>query len=286
MCIPFFAIAQQLNNIVWQPKIVDASSSGTLETANISINRKIDYPISNQGLASIPLSEINDGDSIFISCIGYQTSKLFVQDKNKLSDIIKMVPISYGLKEVEISKSKSRLKETIIGTKAFSISATRLRYTSSYGFYINNNDKKVGYIKELIIGMSDRYNGIEMPFKLRLYKKINNELFPKEELMEPMVVQNTKKKKWLGLDISHLGIRLPEEGFFIVFEVLNKEYYSGKAIKRFGVIAEELPSLSCTTFPKSVNRENYSIVKLDNKKWFLDKNTEHQFQAKILLTNE
>lgn len=286
LCIPFFAIAQQLNNIVWQPKIVDASSSGTLETANISINRKIDYPISNQGLASIPLSEINDGDSIFISCIGYQTSKLFVQDKNKLSDIIKMVPISYGLKEVEISKSKSRLKETIIGTKAFSISATRLRYTSSYGFYINNNDKKVGYIKELIIGMSDRYNGIEMPFKLRLYKKINNELFPKEELMEPMVVQNTKKKKWLGLDISHLGIRLPEEGFFIVFEVLNKEYYSGKAIKRFGVIAEELPSLSCTTFPKSVNRENYSIVKLDNKKWFLDKNTEHQFQAKILLTNE
>lgn len=286
MCIPFFAIAQQLNIVVWQPKIVDAGSLGALETANISINRKTDYPINSEGLASIPLKEINDGDSIFISCIGYQTAKLFVQDKSKLSEIIKLAPISYSLEEVEIYKNKSRLKETTIGTKAFSISASRLRYSSSFGFYINNNDRKAGYIKELIIGMSDRYNGIEMPFKLRLYKKIDNELFPKEELMEPIVAQNTKKKKWFSVDISHLGIRLPEEGFFIVFEVLNKEYYSGKTVKRFGVIAEELPSLSCTTFPKSVNRENYSIIKLDNKKWFLDKNTEHQFQAKILLTNE
>lgn len=286
MCIPFFAIAQQLNIVVWQPKIVDAGSLGALETANISINRKTDYPINSEGLASIPLKEINDGDSIFISCIGYQTAKLFVQDKSKLSEIIKLAPISYSLEEVEIYKNKSRLKETTIGTKAFSISASRLRYSSSFGFYINNNDRKAGYIKELIIGMSDRYNGIEMPFKLRLYKKIDNELFPKEELMEPIVAQNTKKKKWFSVDISHLGIRLPEEGFFIVFEVLNKEYYSGKTVKRFGVIAEELPSLSSTTFPKSVNRENYSIIKLDNKKWFLDKNTEHQFQAKILLTNE
>ena len=174
------------------------------------------------------------------------------------------------------------MKEAIIGTKAFSVSAARLRYNSSFGFYINNNDKKLGYIKELIIGMSNRYKGIEMPFKLKLYKKTANELFPKEELMEPMVVQNTKKKKWFSIDISYLGIKLPEDGFFIVFEVLGKAYYNDKTVKVFGFVAEELPSLGCTTFPKSINKENYSIIKLDNKKWFLEKNTEYQFQAKII----
>lgn len=287
LCIPIFAKAQQLKSVVWQPKVVDAGSLGTLETANICINRKTDYPISNEGLASIPLSEINEGDSIFISCMGYQTSKLFVQTKTNLSSIIKLVPINYSLKEVEILRSKSKFKETIIGTKAFSISTVRLRYNSSYGFYINNNDRKVGYIKELVIRMSDRYRGIEMPFKLRLYKKTANDLFPKEELMEPMVVQNTKKKNWFSIDISHLGIKLPEEGFFIVFEVLGKEYYNDKTVKVFGFVAEELPSFGFTTFPKSVNKENYAIIKLDNKKWFLNnKNTEYQFQAKILLTDE
>jgi len=287
LSIPFATSAQQLNQDFWQPKIMDANSSSVLETANISINRKKDYPISSAGLAKIPLREINEGDSIFIGCVGYQTSKLHVLNKSNLSSTIKLNPVSYSLEEVKIIKNNKKLKEITVGTKAFSISAARLRYNSSYGLYINNNDKKVGYINELTIVVSDRYNGIEKPFKLRLYKKTVDDPFPTEELMEPMVVQNTKKKKWLSIDISHLGIKLPEDGFFIVFEVLGKEYYNDKTVKKFGVIAEELPSLGCTTFPKSTTKENYSIIKLDNKKWFLDsKNTEYQLQAKLILTNE
>jgi|GEM_PF-2834432 len=287
LSIPFPTSAQQVNQAFWQPKIVDANSSSALETANISINRKTDYPISTEGLAKIPLSEINEGDSIFVSCMGYQTSKLHILSKSNLSNIIKLNPISYNLEEVKIVKNNKRLKEITIGTQAFSISTVRLRYNSSFGLYINNNDKKLGYIKELMIRMFDRYKGIEMPFKLRLYKKTANDLFPIEELMEPMVVQNTKKKKWFNIDISHLGIKLPEDGFFIIFEVLGKEYYNDKTVKVFGTIAEELPSFGFTTFPKSVNKENYSIIKLDNKKWFLNnKNTEYQFQAKLLLINE
>ena len=278
-----YAFAQDGNIAYWKPKTIDLTTGTPLETANISINKKVDYPISNDGLANIPLNKINEGDSIFVSCMGYQTSKLYVKTKNNLSNIIKLAPISYSLKEIEISKSKRKFKETIIGTKAFSISTVRLRYNFSYGFYINNNEKKVGYIKELVIRMFNRYNGIEMPFKLRFFEKNPDETFPKEELMEPMVVRNTKRKKWFSIDISHLGIKLPEHGFFIVFEVLGKEYYNDKTVKVFGLVAEELPSFGFTTFTKNINKENYSIIKLDNKKWFLhSKNIEYQFQAKII----
>mgnify|MGYP003582430493 CR=1 FL=1 len=273
----------QNDYVYWQPKIIDLSTSAHLETANISINRKTDYPINTQGTANIPLGKINEGDSIFISCMGYKTFIFQVQNKKDILNTIELTPVSYDLKEVEISKRKNKFKETIIGTKAFSISTVSLRYNSSYGFYINNNDRNSAYIKEVSIRMFDRYNGIDMPFKLRLYKKTPNEPFPKEELVEPMVVQNTKKKKWFSIDISHLAIKLPENGFFIVFEVLGKEYYNDKKVKVFGTLADELPSFGFTTFPKDINKENYSIIKLDDKKWFLNsKNTEYQFQAKIV----
>lgn len=270
----------------WHPKIIDFSTDTPLETANISINKKVDYPINSNGLANIPLNKINDGDSVFVSCMGYSTLSLLISNRNDLPLMLKLKPMSYSLTEVEISKTKNKFKEATIGTRAFSVSTVRLAYNSSYGFYVNNNDKKIGYIKELMINMSDRYKGIDMPFKLRLFKKTPNEPFPKEELMEPMVVQNTKKKKWFGINISHLGIKLPEDGFFIVFEVLGKEYYNDKKVKVFGKLAEELPSFGYTTFPKSMNKENYAIIKLDNKKWFLAKNDEYQFQAKILTLND
>lgn len=279
--------AQIQVNSFWQPKIFDLSTAIPLETANISINRKVDYPINGNGSAKIALNQINEGDSIFVTCMGYNSLILYINNKNDLPPILKLTPTSYTLNEVEISKSKNKLKEEIIGTKAFSISTVRLNYNSSYGLYINNKEKNTGYIKELIIRMFDRYKGIDMPFKLRLYKKSANEQFPINELMEPMVVQNTKKKKWFSIDISHLSIKLPEEGFFIVFETLGKEYYNDKTVKVFGSVSAELPSFGFTTFPKNINQENYSIIKLDNKKWLLhNKITEYQFQAKIFLINE
>ncbi|WP_293299553.1 hypothetical protein [Pedobacter sp. UBA4863] len=130
--------------------------------------------------------------------------------------------------------------------------------------------------------MFDRADGIEMPFRLRLYKKESGETFPRLELMEPMIVQNVKKKRWFTVDISYLGIRLPEEGFFIVVEILGKEYYSGKLVKSFGWYVNQIPNFGATTFPKAYNKDNYSIIKRDNKKWILYKNDEYQLQAKII----
>ena len=278
----FIGQAQTNGNSFWQPKIVDASSLATLETANISINREKDYPISAEGLANIQLSEINEGDSIFISCMGYKTSHFFVQNKKNLLHTIELIPVSYGLKEVEISKTKDKFKEITIGTQAFSITSDGVYYNSSFGLYINNKDKKTGFIKAINIRMFDRADGIEMPFRLRLYKKELGETFPRLELMDPMIVQNVKKKRWFSIDLSHLGIQLPEEGFFIVVEILGKEYYSGKLVKSFGSYVNQIPNFAETTFPKAYNRDNYSIIKRGDKKWILYKNAEYQFQAKII----
>ncbi|WP_461788639.1 hypothetical protein [Pedobacter sp.] len=283
----FICQAQTKGNPLWQPRIVDANSLVVLETANISINRKIDYPINSQGVANIPLESINEGDSIFISCMGFKTLNLFVQNKKNLLHIIELTPVSYGLKEVKISKSKNKLKEITVGTQAFSITSNGVYYDSSFGLYINNKDKQTGFINAVNIKMFDRSNGIEMPFRLRLYKKELGETFPRLELMEPMILQNVKKKRWFNIDLSHLGIKLPEEGFFIVVEILDKEYYSGKLVKSFGSYVSQIPNFAETTFPKAYNKDNYSItMSTRSKRWFLNSKTEYQFQAKILTYDE
>lgn len=285
--LSFICRAQTNANSYWQPKIIDLSTRAALETANISINRKIDYPINNQGNANIPLENINEEDSIFISCMGYKTSIFKVQNKKNLLHTIELTPVSYGLKEVEISKTKNKFREITVGTQAFSITSNGVYYNSSFGLYINNKDKKTGFIKAVNIKMFDRSDGIEMPFRLRLYKKELGETFPKLELTEPMIVQNVKKKRWFNIDLSHLGIKLPEEGFFIVVEILGKEYYGGKLVKSFGSYVNQIPNFAETTFTKAYDKNNYSItMSTRSKKWFLDSKTEYQFQARILTYDE
>ncbi len=275
----------QSNIGYWQPKIIDLSTSIPLETANISINKKIDYPINSNGIANISLDKINDGDSIFVSCMGYNVLSLFTSDKNNLPLVLKLTPISYHLKEVEISKRIKKTKEITVGTQAFTITSAGVYYKSSLGLYINNKNKTMGFIKAVNVRMFDRADGIEMPFRLRLYKKEPGENFPKSELMEPMIVQNVKKKRWFNIDLSHLGIQVPEEGFFIVVEILGKEYYSGKLVKSFGSYVNQIPQFGATTFPKAYNKDNYSITMSPrSRRWFLDRNTEYQFQAKIIET--
>ncbi|WP_293299552.1 hypothetical protein [Pedobacter sp. UBA4863] len=139
-----YAFAQDGNIAYWKPKIIDFTTGTPLETANISINKKVDYPIGNNGLANIPLNKINEGDSIFVSCMGYQTSSFYVQNKKNLRNTIELTPVSYGLKEVEISKSKNKFKEITVGTQAFTITSVGVYYNSSFGLYINNKDKKNG----------------------------------------------------------------------------------------------------------------------------------------------
>lgn len=283
LCLLNLAYTHAQSVAFWQPKVVETNTQTALETANISINKQIDFPVDNNGHANISLNKVNEGDSIYVSCMGYQTAIIYVANKQDLPKIVTLTSIRYDLNEVVISKNAKKPKETTIGTQAFSISSVGLNYNSSYGLYINNNEQKAGYIKEIGIRMFDRSNGIEMPFKLRLYRKTGDEKFPKEELMAPIILQNLKKKRWFNINISHLAIRLPENGFFIVVEILGKEYYSDKMVRSFGQYVKELPNFGFTTFPKSVNKDNYSIIKLNNNaNWFLNRSVEYQLQAKII----
>ncbi|WP_410221400.1 hypothetical protein [Pedobacter sp.] len=134
--------------------------------------------------------------------------------------------------------------------------------------------------------MSNKAQGINAPFKISLYKKNNKSEFPSEQLMEGFVVSNKKSEKSFSIDISYLGIKIPDEGFFIVFETLPQEYYSNDILKIHGWSLNKLPALKCSSFPKKFNKDFYSLIHFGKAGWVKMPNLEFQFQAKILTLND
>ena len=68
----------------WEPKVYDKSTKLPLEVASISINRKIDFPLDEKGVAKIPSELLKNGDSVFVSCLGYKTENIAVKGANEL----------------------------------------------------------------------------------------------------------------------------------------------------------------------------------------------------------
>ena len=220
---------------------------------------------------------------MYISCIGYLSVKLVYDKAILLPREIVLSPLNYQLKEVNIFSSSIKSKEITVGTKAFSISEHFTRPNTKYALYINNNERLSGSIKELRIHMRNGAKDIDMPFKIKLFSRKPNTKLPDKELIEEIITCNLKRKSWFMLNVSHLGIRLPKDGFFIVFETMPNEYYSKLQTKIHGWIVSRVPGIAFTTFKKDQNKNNYSLISTAGD-WIATAN-ELQMQAKILLDN-
>lgn len=279
LCCPLIVFGQEKRSI----KVTDASTKVVILNANLSVNKTDYYPSDENGNIQFDITKVKKGDSLAISCMGYLTVKFVVESTNLIPQEVSLNPIVYQLNEVNVTNKKVKQKELTMGTKAFSISEEYTHANRKYGLYINNNEKLIGSIKEIRIHMRNGAKSIDMPFKIRLFARKPNSKYPGDELMEEIIVANLKRKSWFSMDISHLNIRLPEDGFFIVFQTMPSEYYSKVPKKAHGWTIARVPGLAFTTFPKSVNKENYSVNGTGENNWMIKKNLEYQMQAKVLV---
>ena len=276
---PLFVFGQEK----WSIKVIDANTKAVILNANLSINKIDYYPSDENGNIYFELTKVKKGDSLSVSCMGYLTVRFVVENTNLIPQELSLNPIVYQLDEVNVTNKKVKQKEFTMGTKAFSISEEFTHTNTKYGLYINNNEKLIGIIKEVRIRMRNGAESIDMPFKIRLFARKPNSKYPGDELMEEIIVTNFKRKSWFSLDVSYLNIRLPEDGFFIVFQTMPSEYYSKVRKKFHKWTVESVPGLAFTTFPKSVNKENYSVNGRGENSWVIRKNLEYQMHAKVLV---
>lgn len=276
---PLFVFGQDKLSI----KVIDAHTKAIIPNANLSINKVNYYPSDEIGNVQFDAGKMKKGDSLYISCIGYSTTKFLFERIDLVPKEINLNPVIYQLSEVNVTNEKVKQKEVILGTRAFSISEEFTHADRQYALYINNKEKLTGKIKEIRIHMRNGAKSIDMPFKIRLFERKPNSKFPGKELMEEIIAENLKRKSWFSIDVSHLNINLPEDGFFIGFQTLPSEYYSRVPKKVHGWNVNRLPGLAFTSFPKSINRGNYSIISIGENRWSVKKDFEYQMQAKVLV---
>lgn len=284
----FFCCSAQSNGTdKWSPVVIDKQTLKPVSNATLAVNRKDYYPVSEEGKGEIPFVGINRGDTLYVSSLGYKTLKLSVIDKYQLPQRLELEPMTYELAEVVVKKEGLAATEEMVGAnpsakKSNLFVSTKTKYVQ----FINNNAKRSGYIKEVLIRMHNLARAIKMPFRLRLYDRKPGDRYPGNELMDEMIVRNEQGKEWFVIDLSKFAIKLPENGFFVVFETLPAAYYSNKLLSVGPWPQGRLPGI-CTTLKKTdMNTDNYSMERTNFPDWQNVSNAyEFQIRAKLLLVN-
>jgi hypothetical protein len=224
-----FVYGQEKNNSnSWHLRVIDSASGNGIDKANVSINRRSYYQTNFKGFVNIDRSLINNNDTIRITCIGYRPIEIPVSLNHAFPDFIRLSFLVKALSEVKIGYRKSA--DIIVGTELKShLTLGTARENSLYVKYIPNDTKINGVITSINYQINDNIHGIELPFKVRLFRKSKDNPFPAEELIkDTIIVYNPQRKTTLSVDITKYNISMPDDGVMVGFETLSPEYYSGK----------------------------------------------------------
>jgi len=191
------------------------------------------------------------------------------------------IMLTCDFQQLEEVKIIAPQREEIILGNPISLIGNGLRtyLNTKYGLYVPNTKKISGTIQELTFNVRNSGSGIESPFIVNVYSKSANSIYPGKALIEEdMIVYNPQKKRRFSVDIKRYHIKVPEQGFFIVAEILSKEYYSSNVLFLQGQYWNKLPSFFVSM--KKVNNESYSVSY--GRNWHTFEQFNFSFTAKVL----
>ena len=180
--------------------------------------------------ASISHQKIGSDNIIRISNIGYKTKTL---KANNTRDTIDLKPISYSLKEVEVTAEKKSIEYYDLGfhkekrlfyNTGHTISALPYRILAAAKIFPKNDSD---FIEGVYIRLKHN-KGKETNFKLYLMS-VDGEGLPKDTILKKLLDAKEYNRK-AYVDISEHYLSIPSEGIFIAFEwaLSNYDYSKGK----------------------------------------------------------
>lgn len=251
-----------------KPIAIINSKEQPVTFATASINHRLYYRVDEKGLLSLPTTDIKQGDTIYISSLGYKSQNLAIINPKLLPEKICLEETVLQLDEISVSNNSKNYTTAKMGEmSSFTISKYLPNPNQQLALFIANSSQRKGFINNITFFLKNTLNGIENPFRVRLYDRKPGSQFPDKELMDEMVVQNTKKKTFFTIDISKYGVSLPQDGFFVVFELLPRQYYDEnhpviRSNKSLGVtyLQYYVPCLAMSSFVNK-NSPNYSLIR-------------------------
>jgi hypothetical protein len=250
--------------------VKDYTTNKNIEWASLSINKKYFLSANEEGKITLDNIQVIETDSITISAVGYiSKTYIFKQLKEETSIIYLLLDVQV-LNEVVVNPNNRKPERVVLGIvhKFFSIGTILTNFNNKYAQYIPNKDGLNCQIKELEFALGDNQNGIDQPFRVNIYTRNKKTNFPLDELInDDLIVRNYDKSQRFKVDVSKYNITTPEDGFFIVAETLNKEYYSKKVVNKYKISFNRLPSFK-VKFTKEPNGEFYNLIKDKSLEWY------------------
>ncbi|NHN25597.1 carboxypeptidase-like regulatory domain-containing protein [Flavobacterium jejuense] len=174
------------------------------------------------------LLDIKEEKNIIFSAIGFKTKNV----KSTAIENVQLVGKVYDLNEVVLTSSK-KTKQIKIGNYDASGFRYRLDFNSNAVFFEATEDVlKHPYLKEIKFHtISDIDKAI---IRIRILES-NVDKTPGDDIInEEIIVEVKKGSKANKKDFTDLNIKIPENGFYIVFEKLlieENKYYSERTYK-------------------------------------------------------
>lgn len=228
----------QVNSQKLEGFVIDISNENKLSFVNISFKNLDKGTYSNQdGYYTINLKEVDFGDSLIVSHIGYETKSFklsdFKKDKNNNLNI-KLVPKNDFLNEVYISDKKTKYNwfADNLGTNKKTVFTSSVPFGYEVSVFINNKKRKLAKLEELKLKFKKQdetlFDLYKTYYRISFYKKDENN-FPGELLSyENIIIRPENKNKTIKINLKNKNLFLPKDGFFIGVETINPNDTSPK----------------------------------------------------------
>jgi hypothetical protein len=173
-------------------------------------------------------------DSLIISCVGYESKKVYKSYLETSSDINILLDLKLiKLNEIVIVNDKLKKKTEVYGSNNRNWSNNSpLYFASQHVRYFKINrfpaclDNFSFYISEI--------NGEEKA-RIRIYTVDSIKQTPNSDLLNSNLIVEKIKKRWNSVDLSKYNILIPKEGFFIGLEsiVIDKDSFEKVGENRY-----------------------------------------------------
>lgn len=212
---------------------------------------------SDQGIFTIT-PRVAQFDKINITHINYKSVSVDV--KELIIDTIFLEKNNYQLDDLKI-RSRKKFKWNPL---PFTTNLAHEDKVATLVIDKKESGKPVHKIRAQIVDLFGVKNMKYLPFKVQIRTVNSDDNAPDSLLFESQVLRKKDNKKWFEYDISEKNIILPEEGLYLVFEILKEEAYPVTFIQsRVGVIVA-VPQI------KTKRKNNKSVVSYRMRKIFLE----------------
>ena len=196
-------------------------------TVLVKKNKKVLIADTAGNICSKTLQQIEKGDTLFISAVGYEESVAVFSG----AGMVQLQIRSIVLPEAVIVKGKGKIEEwgtkknlSILGVYDCTLSFREILNSTARIIYPEGSYKKA----EIISASFYDRTGKEMnvPVRIRIYL-IGKDSLPYADYLTDNVIVNTQGKGWLTVNLENKGLIFPKEGLAFSIELFarDEEYY-------------------------------------------------------------